>query len=93
MIYGYGLKEINEFGLLEMKEITFAAPPDVLRQVARFLEDMARRMDEGFFDETSHRHIGSLIAGWDDRFPDKDIIVMPPNSYLERTLGGDVTLN
>lgn len=80
MIYGYGSKKINEYGLLEMKEITFSAPSNVLRQIAQFLEDMARQMEEGAFAKTSHMHIGSVIAGWDKRFPDKDIIVMPPSA-------------
>lgn len=78
MIYGYGLKPINEFGLLEMKEITFAASPTVLRQIAQFLEEMAQKMDEGFFERCSHAHIKSIIEGWDKCFPNKDIVVMPP---------------
>lgn len=79
MIFGYGLKEVNEeFGLLEMKEVTFAATPAVLRQIAHFLEAMAQKMDEGFFDGCSHAHIGSVIAEWNIRFPNKDIVVMPP---------------
>jgi hypothetical protein len=83
MIYGYGSKEINEYGLLEMKEITFSAPPSVLRQIAQFLEDTARQMEEGAFAKTSHRHIGSVIVGWDKRFPNKDIIVMPPSPQAD----------
>jgi hypothetical protein len=85
MIYGYKLKEINEIGLLEMKEITFAAPSDVLREIARFLENMARQIDEGTLRHSSHRHIGSVIVGWDKRFPDKDIIVIPPAASSDDT--------
>jgi hypothetical protein len=84
MIYGYKLKEINEIGLLEMKEITFLAPSDVLREIARFLEDMAHQIDEGTL-LSSHRHIGSVIVGWDKRFPDKDIIVIPPAASSDDT--------
>jgi len=78
MIYGYRLKEVNEFGLLEMKEITFAASPAVLRQVARFLNEMAQKMDEDFFEKCSHAHINSVIVDWDRLFPNKDIVVTPP---------------
>jgi hypothetical protein len=87
MIYGYAKEALNEQGLLEMKEVTFAAPPDVLREVARFLQQMAKLMEEGGFAICSHRHIGNTIDGWNRRFPDKDLIVMPPDdgSYPRET--------
>jgi len=73
MIYGYKLKKINKFGLLEMKEITFAAPPNVLREIAHFLESMADQMEKEHF-RTTHRHIGQFFLDWDTRFPNKDVI-------------------
>ena len=78
MIYGYAARELDENGLLEMKEVTFAASADVLREVADFLTEMADLMEVGGFSECSHRHIGSVVKDWDDRFPGKDVIVMPP---------------
>ncbi|HLW67258.1 MAG TPA: hypothetical protein VKS79_18230 [Gemmataceae bacterium] len=77
MIYGYKLKELENSGF-EMKEVTFSAPPEVLRQIAAFLEQMAQKMEDGFFERCSHVHIGSLVPEWDKNFPNKDIIVMPP---------------
>lgn len=78
MIYGYVLTTVNEYDLCEMKEITFAASPDVLREIAGFLENMAGLMESGGFDNCSHIHIGNAIADWDRRFPNKDIIVAVP---------------
>jgi Uma2 family endonuclease len=78
MIYGYTLKQINKFGLCEMKEITFAAPPDVLREIATFLNTMAAAMESGELPDSSHRHIRDTASGWDSRFPDKDIVVHSP---------------
>ena len=37
MLYGYAVKELNEEGLLELREVRFAASPEVLREIARFL--------------------------------------------------------
>lgn len=76
MIYGYACKKVNEYGLLEMREITIAASADVLREMAHFLGEMAEIMEAGGFSRCSHRHIGSVIKDWDERFPGKDFIVM-----------------
>jgi hypothetical protein len=78
MIYGYAAKEVNDFGLFEMKEITFVASPEVLREVAYFLNTMADLMEAGGFSNT-HRHIGNTVKNWDKRFPGKDVIVIPPS--------------
>ena len=83
MLYGYGMNQLNEFGLLEMKEITFAASPKVLRQIAFFLSEMAQKMEAGNFSNSSHVHIGDVIRNWNELFPQKDIIVMPLESTNE----------
>jgi hypothetical protein len=57
--------------------VTFAASPEVLREVAHFLASMADKLEAGGFTNT-HYHIGSAILGWDKRHPGKDVIVMPP---------------
>jgi hypothetical protein len=82
MIYGFGLTQINDSGLLEMKEITIAASAETLRKIARFFEDTAQRMEQGHF-RSSHVHIDSVIAGWDKAFPNKDIIIMRPECCEE----------
>jgi hypothetical protein len=77
MIYGYGDKVLNEYGLLELREVTFAASPDTLREIASFLTSMADLLEAGTFRIT-HRHIGSVVSDWGKRFPGKDVIVIPP---------------
>ena len=79
MVYGYSAKETNEYGLLEMKEITFSAPPPVLRDISRFLAEAASLMEAGAFEACSHRHIQSVITDWDRRFPGKNIVVLAPD--------------
>lgn len=78
MLYGYPLKQVNEYGLCELKEITFAASADVLRDVARFLNAMAALMDSGEFSKHSHWHIQTTVPHWDRRCPGKGIIVVSP---------------
>ena len=78
MIYGYALREVNEFGLIELRELTFSASPTVLRDIAAFLTEAANLMESGHFRNCSHRHIESAIPGWDITFPEKDIVVTPP---------------
>ena len=82
MIYGYAAKKVDEYGLLEMKEVTIEASAQVLREMAQFLAEMADLMDAGGFSRCSHRHIGSVIKDWDKRFPGKDLIVMPSGESL-----------
>jgi hypothetical protein len=78
MIYGYSISEVNEYGLLEMREVTFMASPAVLRKIAGFLSSMAIEMEQGSFEKCSHMHIGAFHHEWNKQHPDKDIIVMPP---------------
>ena len=77
MFYGYSKKQLNEYGLQDLREVTFSASPDVLRQIADFLNESASMMEEGWFDKCSHRHIQDEVKDWDKRFPERDIIVMP----------------
>lgn len=79
MIYGYPSKELNEYGLVELKEVTFSASPKVLRQIGEFILDMANLMEKGEFT-TSHYHIETFVQGWNKRFPNKDVIVTRPES-------------
>ena len=65
MIYGYALQKLTTKGLLEMKEVTFAASPQVLREIADFLASMAVLMESGRFRNT-HRHIRSFVSEWDN---------------------------
>jgi len=55
MIYGYDAKTLNEFGLKEMKEISVAARPALLKEFADFLILAAKQMEEAT-SENWHVH-------------------------------------
>lgn len=76
MLYGYSSRTVNEeYGLLEMREITFDASPTNLRKIARFLEKMADVIETGQA-KSSHAHINSVIDSWDREHPNKGIVVI-----------------
>ncbi len=77
MIYGYANKKVDQYGLLELKEVTFAVEPGALRKIAGFLTSMADAMDAGQF-RTDHRHIGEVDRSWSSKRMSCDIIVSPP---------------
>jgi hypothetical protein len=55
MVYGYDSRTINEYGLKQMREISFKLPANTLRELARFLLQSADELQ----DATSpnwHRH-------------------------------------
>lgn len=62
MIYGYALKTENEEGLLSLREISFQAPPSVLRAVARLLNDCANELENEGTTKHWHRHCSSELA-------------------------------
>jgi hypothetical protein len=78
MIYGYSRAAVNEYGLLEMNEVTFAMDPGRLRVVGQFLIDMADEMEKGTFEKCSHRHLTSTHPDWDKLQRVADVIVSPP---------------
>jgi len=75
MLYGYSSRTVNEYGLLEMREISFDASPSDLRKIANFLEKMADVIDTGQA-MSSHAHINNVIDSWDREHPNKDIVVI-----------------
>jgi hypothetical protein len=79
MIYGYKSKVIDEkYELLEMKEVTFAAQPSVLREIGGFFLYMTDNMENDQAVSCSHRHIDSFVDDWHRRFPGKDIVISYP---------------
>jgi hypothetical protein len=86
-------EQINAWGysrsddeLLEMREVTFNATPDALRDVARFLTETADLLASGQFKH-SHEHIESFVSDWRTRFPQIDFIVCHPGFGNERPVG------
>lgn len=78
MLYGYSRKGINDNDFFELQEVTFSMSPEVLRAVSLFLKDMADMMDNGGFEDCSHRHVESSIPNWNDLCPGTEIIVLKP---------------
>lgn len=68
-IFGYKSKQMNDGGLLEMREVTFQGKPEKLRLIADFLQNSADFIEAnpGKFD---HDHISFNNPGWDDNCPE-----------------------
>jgi len=68
-IFGYQSRQVNENGLLEMKEVTFQGTPEQLRLVADFLRGSADCIEAnpGEFD---HDHISFNNPSWNDDYPE-----------------------
>lgn len=68
-IFGYKTCDVNDEGLLEMKEVTFLGKPKQLRQIADFLRSAADFIEAnpGEFD---HDHISSSNPAWNDDYPE-----------------------
>lgn len=77
MIYGYSKKVVNEYGLLQMREVSFAMSPTKLRVVATFLARVAEQLESGH--TFLHRHIDEVLPEW-RAVSSTDIIVVPQDS-------------
>ena len=80
MFYGYSVRQVNQYGLLELREVSLDAPAEALREIARFLHEMADLMDAGGFVRCSHRHLSIEHRDWGRKFPGYDIVVLAPTS-------------
>jgi hypothetical protein len=68
-IFGYENKIINEFGLMEMREITFQGKANHLRLIAKFLQECADYIESNPGD-LDHDHISFNNQDWMDDFPE-----------------------
>ncbi|MBA3316303.1 MAG: hypothetical protein M3552_12670 [Planctomycetota bacterium] len=62
MIYGYGGKSLNEYGLTEMREVSLSATPIQLRQIATHLLDAADELDRQTVSAHWHRHLPKQVC-------------------------------
>ena len=75
MVYGYSRgPALNEEGLVALSEISFDEPPHALREIGKFLVEMAELLEKGAFRHT-HIHIESFAPGWKRGTRDTDVIV------------------
>lgn len=74
--YGYKRAVVDpEYGLLELREISFDLSPAGLRRVAASLRDCADRAEAGDH-HSDHVHIDEFDGRWREDHPDLDVIVL-----------------
>ncbi|WP_165253748.1 Imm32 family immunity protein [Paludisphaera soli] len=74
--YGYQKTVVDpEYGLLELREVSFDLSPDGLRRLAAFLRDCADRAEAGDL-RSDHVHIEEFDRAWKRESPDLDVIVL-----------------
>ena len=62
MVYGYDSRVVNEFGLRQMREVTVATKPEVLRTLAAFLLDAATELESSEVSAHWHKHASRELA-------------------------------
>ena len=78
-IYGYKRTVVNEeFGLLELREITLDFKAADLRRLACFLDQFADRV-ESRARRSDHEHLTSFDREWRRDHPDIDVILTNPD--------------
>ena len=66
---------LNEYGLLELKDVSFSADAKTIREIARFLNEAADEMEKlgSSFD---HIHMQDKTLAWQEEWP--DLVVCRP---------------
>ena len=78
MLFGYPDKIVDkQYGLYQLREVSFQFAPSVLRRVAAFLDSAADAIEKNTF-RSSHIHIDSLDDCWSTDCPNCDLIVLHP---------------
>jgi len=75
IFFGYPRRKLSDRGLHEMREVTISAPPEVLRELAAFINEVADKIENGELDRISHVNASFKINNWETRFGDNDLIV------------------
>ena len=78
-IYGYKRTVVNEeFGLLELREITLDFKAADLRRLACFLEHYADEIESGCW-RSSHAHLTAFDREWKHDHPNIDVVIANPD--------------
>lgn len=83
-IYGHSKRQVDDYGLQEMADISLEMPAGDLRRIAEFLTHCADEAESGNW-QTSHRHLDSFDPDWRRRHPELDVVVLLPSSDPPRT--------
>lgn len=65
MVCGYGIRSMNDFGEQQLREVSIAASPTVLRELAQFLLRVADELEAPGSPQRSsqwHRHIDESLC-------------------------------
>lgn len=74
-VYAYPASgPLNEYGLLELKEVSFSADANTIREIARFLNEAANEIERT--DTCDHVHMQDRSKSWKEDWP--DLIVCKP---------------
>jgi hypothetical protein len=76
--YGYSTAVVNEYGLHELSEVSFALSAQDLRRVAAFLTTCADEIESGSW-RSSHRHLTTFDRRWEIDHPNSDVIILHPS--------------
>ncbi len=75
-IYGYQRAVVDqEYGLLEMREVSFDLGAADLRRVAAFLRHCADRLDAGEW-RSDHAHLDNFDPEWVRDHPELNVVVL-----------------
>lgn len=77
--YAYPIGEpLNEYGLLELKEVSLSADSKAVRAIAQFLIHAADEMDR-LGKSYDHEHMQDTSEAWQEDWP--DFVVCTQNEY------------
>jgi len=68
-VFGYKNEVVNEYGLLEMSEITIQASPNTLRAIAKLLNESADLIEKNP-EDFDHFHLQDDWKEWKEEYPD-----------------------
>jgi ferredoxin-NADP reductase len=75
-VYGYSRIVVDpEFGLMELREVSFGLPPVDMRRVAAFLQHYADLIESGDW-KSDHIHLESFDPQWRARQPDLQVVIL-----------------
>jgi hypothetical protein len=74
-IFGYVQARHEPEGLVELSEVTFQASPEVLREVAAFMVQAAKEIEQQG-SRFSHSHIQDAIKSWRVEHPERADVVI-----------------
>lgn len=76
--FGHSARVVNEHGLHELTEVTFAVSPADLRRIGQFLIETAEGVETGNWFN-GHSHLRDFDRPWRADHPEFDVIAIHPS--------------